>query len=150
MSQGSSHRVVVLVDEGSNPFEMGVATELFGLRRPELDRRWYDFAVCAVQPGPVTSSLGFGLLIEHGLDRVAEADLVAVPAMKSIGEPTPPEALQALRDAIDRGARVMSVCYGAFALGEAGLLDGRECTTHWSIGSALTSSQSPTSTARTA
>ena len=50
MPQDSSHRVVVLVDEGSNPFELGVATELFGLRRPELGRPWYDFALCAAEP----------------------------------------------------------------------------------------------------
>src|SRR5262245_48564695 len=50
MSQDSSHRVVVLVDHGSNPFELGVATELFGLRRPELDRPWYSFTLCAAEP----------------------------------------------------------------------------------------------------
>ena len=50
MPQDSSHRVVVLVDEGSNPFELGVATELFGLRRPELGRPWYDFTLCAAEP----------------------------------------------------------------------------------------------------
>jgi AraC family transcriptional activator FtrA len=38
MPKESSHRVTMIVDHSSNPFELGVATELFGLRRPELDR----------------------------------------------------------------------------------------------------------------
>ncbi|GAA1949726.1 hypothetical protein GCM10009754_17970 [Amycolatopsis minnesotensis] len=52
MSPGFSHRVVMIVDDGSNPFELGVATELFGLRRPELDRPWYGFALCSAPRTP--------------------------------------------------------------------------------------------------
>ncbi len=123
--------VAVLTWGGVAPFELGVLCEAFGVDRSDEGLPVLDFAVCAVEPGPVSSSLGFGLDIRHGLDRVAEADLVAVPAMKDTGEPTPPAAVRALQDAVDRGGRVLSVCYGAFPLGEAGLLDGRECTTHW-------------------
>ncbi len=68
--------------------------------------------------------------MEAGLDRAAKADLVAVPAMAR-GGVVPDEVLEALAAAYDRGARILSVCSGAFTLGEAGLLDGRECTTHW-------------------
>ena len=70
------------------------------------------------------------MLVPHDLSRVAEADLVAVPAMGDV-EATPEPVLEALRAAHDRGARVMSLCTGAFVLGRAGLLDGRSCTTHW-------------------
>lgn len=122
--------VAALVWDRVAPFELGVVCEAFGLDRSDMGLPVLDFAVCGVTPGRVASSTGFDLVVEHGLERVAEADLVVVPAMKG-GEPTPDEALDALRAAVDRGARVMSVCSGAFALGEAGLLDGRECTTHW-------------------
>jgi transcriptional regulator GlxA family with amidase domain len=74
--------------------------------------------------------MAFALDVEAGLERVADADLVAVPAMPR-DQPVPPAVLEALRSAHARGARIMSVCSGAFVLGEAGLLDGRECTTHW-------------------
>lgn len=80
--------------------------------------------------GTFRTSGGFGVAVEHGLARVAQADLVAVPA----GNPAPAHlgpVVEAVRTAYDRGARILSVCSGAFILGEAGLLDGRECTTHW-------------------
>jgi transcriptional regulator GlxA family with amidase domain len=89
-----------------------------------------DFALCAPRPGPVETNAGFSLLVSHGLERVAEADLVCIPAVRR-DRPMPAEVLEVVRETVDRGARVMSVCSGAFLLGEAGLLDDRGCTTHW-------------------
>jgi transcriptional regulator GlxA family with amidase domain len=122
--------VAAVVFDGVAPFELGVLCEAWGIDRRNTGGPSFDFAVCTETPGTVPTSLGFALDVGAGLDRVAEADLVAVPAMPR-DRPAPPAVLEALRAAHDRGARIMSVCSGAFVLGEAGLLDGRECTTHW-------------------
>lgn len=128
--------VAVVVMDGVAPFELGVLCEVFGTDRTADGLPGYDFAVCS--PGAVTvaTSAGFSLSPTHGLDRLAAADLVAVPALPA-GVVPPDEVLEALRAAADRGARVLSLCLGAFALGHAGLLDGRRCTTHWRHTAAL-------------
>ena len=121
--------VAVLVLDGVAPFELGVLCEVFGIDRTDDGLPAFDFAVCSPDGGPVTTSVGFTVQPEHDLTRLARADLIAVPAMPRDAAAEP--VLQALRDAVDRGARVMSVCSGAFILGAAGLLDDRRCTTHW-------------------
>ena len=122
--------VAVLAYEGVAPFELGVLCEAFGLDRTAHGVPKLEFAVCADTREPIPTSMGFSLVVDEGLERVRDADLVAVPALPR--GTTPPEpVLDAIREAYDRGARILSVCSGAFALGEAGLLDGRECTTHW-------------------
>jgi len=126
----SIRNVAAVVFDGVAPFELGVLCEAWGIDRTDTGGPTFDFAVCTATPGKVRTSMGFALDVDAGLDRVAEADLVAVPAMPR-DKPVPPAVVEALRAAHDRGARVMSVCSGAFVLGEAGLLDGRECTTHW-------------------
>ncbi|MGN8245976.1 GlxA family transcriptional regulator [Cellulomonas soli] len=122
--------VAVLVLPNVAPFELGTMYELFGIDRSETGGPRFDYTVCAPAPGTYRSKGGFSVLVEHGLEATRDADLVAVPAYGE-GEPIDETALQALRDAHARGAWVMSVCSGAFALGQAGLLDGRRCTTHW-------------------
>ncbi len=108
------------------------AVVLFDLATPcQLLARDYDVAPCAPEPGPVPTTSGFPLLVERGLDALAEADTVIVPGLDPQRWPPPDAVLDALRAAHERGARVASICTGAFVLGAAGLLDGRRATTHW-------------------
>lgn len=121
---------VLLLDE-VHPFELGVLCEVFGLDRSDEGLPVHDFAVVSTA-GSVRTHAGFTIGTQHGLDRLEEADLVTVPAGSHFtGREFPPEVLAALRRAVERGARVLSVCSGSFVLGAAGLLDGRRCTTHW-------------------
>ncbi len=112
------------------PFEFGVICEVFGIDRREHGGPIFDFHVVAADPGPSTTKLGFDVVVKEGLDFAYEADLVAVPA-SLVGSPADERVLDVIRDAVDRGAWVLSVCSGAFTLGYAGVLDGRRATTHW-------------------
>ncbi|GAA5196996.1 helix-turn-helix domain-containing protein [Rugosimonospora acidiphila] len=123
-------KVAVVALDQIAPFELGVLCEVFGTDRTMDGFPKYDFTVCSADGGPVASQSGFQITPGADLAPLADADLVAVPA-HPIGTPVPDLVLDALRAAADRGARLLSVCSGAFVLGEAGLLDGRRCVTHW-------------------
>ena len=132
------HRVAALVFDGLAPFELGVVVEVFGLARPEVDvDDWYDLVVCAPTPGRLRAVGGFRLLVEHGVDALAEADTVVIPAWPSIEDPVPVAVAETLRRAYDSGARLVSICSGAFVLAATGLLDGHRVATHWRHAAAL-------------
>ncbi|MFL6000134.1 MAG: GlxA family transcriptional regulator [Streptomyces sp.] len=124
--------VAAVVLDGVNPFELGVVCEVFGTDRSDDGLPVYDFAVASAEGPTLTSRAGFAVHVEHGLERLESADLIAVPACARYEtRDFPPELLEALRSGVERGARVLSVCSGVFLLAAAGLLDGRRCTVHW-------------------
>ncbi len=130
---GMLQNVAAVLLNGVHPFELGVVCEVFGIDRSDEGLPVYDFAVVSAEgPALGTHVGGLGVTTPYGLDRLQEADLIAVPAGEEFTRREyPPDLLDALRRAVDRGTRVLSVCSGVFVLGAAGLLDGRRCAVHW-------------------
>ena len=121
--------VAVIAMDGVAPFELGVVCEVFGTDRTDDGFPGYRFDVCSPGGASVRAKSGFTITPTADLSPLDDADLVAVPAHSAAK--IPEAVLAGLRRADERGATVLSVCSGAFVLGEAGLLDNRECTTHW-------------------
>ena len=125
------HLVAALAYDRLCTFEFGCVVELFALARPELDVRWYDFAVCAAERGPLRAAGGITVNAPNSIKLLDRADTIVIPGWRDANEPPPAQLLQRIRAAHERGARLCSICSGVFVLAAAGVLDGKRVTTHW-------------------
>ncbi|MCW3040452.1 MAG: helix-turn-helix protein [Solirubrobacterales bacterium] len=126
-------RVAMLLLDGVVLYDVGTAMQVFGPRvsRPERPDQHYVLTTCGLRRGRVMTTSGITLQVEAGLEALADAELVIVPGTMPDAVAGLERVFAALREAHARGARVMSICTGAFVLAHAGLLDGRRATTHW-------------------
>jgi AraC family transcriptional activator FtrA len=127
--------VAVAVIDDMPIYELAIACEVFGGQWPDLADPWYDLRLCAPRPGGTRTESGFVLDTRHTLADLSGADTVIIPAVPyaclNPGHPLPAELIEAVRAASAAGARMVSLCSGAFVLAASGLLDGRRATTHW-------------------
>lgn len=128
--------VVALAYDGLSTFEFGIVAELFGLPRPEFDR-WYQLRIARVEEGPLRATGGISVAVPFSLRILDTAGTIIIPGWRGADAPVPRELVRKLQRANAEGARILSICSGAFVLAEAGLLDGKSAATHWMFAAEL-------------
>jgi len=134
MSRHKPHRVAVLALDPVVGYDMAIPGPIFGAATNADGEPLYEVLVCGLDTSPVHTHVGYSIIPSHGVDGLRHADTVIIPGTRVEGprrHGTLTAELARALELIPRGARVMSICTGAFVLGAAGILDGRPATTHW-------------------
>jgi len=130
-TSGGAHSVVALVYDGLCTFEYGLAAEVFGLPRPELGRKLYEFSSVAMEPAPMKAAGGLVFKATGTLAQLKSAHTIVIPGWRGKDEPVPESICNQLRNAHKRGSRILAICSGGYVLAAAGLLKNKRATTHW-------------------
>lgn len=126
------HRVAVLAVPPVTAFDLSIPGLILGNARID-GAAGYEVKLCTGRPGTIAcvdAASGLGLSIRRGLGIVRQAQTLIVVGSGSRA-PLDPAVARALQRAHKAGKRMVSLCTGAFALAQAGLLDGRSATTYW-------------------
>lgn len=126
-----AHRVAVVALDEFAPLDLGTPGQLFYSARSRTGEHLYEVVTCSIDRAPVRTRAGYSVLPDHGLEVLETADTVLVPGIHGGTAMLEGRIPDALAEALQGHARIMSICTGAFVLAAAGLLDGRPATTHW-------------------
>lgn len=129
--------VAAIAFDGISPFHLSVPCLVFGADRTTLGLPRFDFRVCAIENGPIRTDAGLTISVPHGLSALDDADIVIVPSWKNLGISPPTTLIEALLGAHERGALIVGLCLGTFAVAATGLLSGRRAATHWAYADQL-------------
>ncbi|MFH5232780.1 GlxA family transcriptional regulator [Antrihabitans spumae] len=126
-------RIAVYTFDDITMFHLAAPLIVFGeVTRLGLAPGWTT-KLWSNRPGSIRTSEGYAIGGIAGPDAAASADMVIVPSWHLSLRPLDKVVENVLIQAHSRGAVVVGLCLGAFAIADAGLLDGRPAVTHWSV-----------------
>ena len=130
--------IAVYAFDGISPFHLSVPCLVFGEDRTAFGIPRAEVRICADKGATLTTGVGLGLVPSHDLTGFDDADILVVPSWGDIRQEPAPGLVAALRNGHARGALIVGLCLGSFAVAATGLLDGLEATTHWDYAQAFT------------